>query len=779
MKDKPLDLKSKSRSSSFKAVAISLSLHALLFIFAGSIVAVHYVQKQAAEFSVSTGSAKQERRSRQLSANPEKVSETLRPETKIVSRAVSMAAPDFVAPVADKSKSASSQKFSLPSAQSGRGYSAISKRFGTGTPQVEFFGIRAEGEKFIFIIDASPGMLAQETGGLPAYNYIKETLRKTVAKMPAAVLYNVVLYDGEKIFQFRPQPVPATKQNNAALDEWLQPVNRDAADKGLTDKQDNYRRPPAPYQTAIGADAAHWLLALQSAFEQKADNVFILSSDWGRHSIGPEKRRLLRDFALWEGLGGGGAFSVAGAPALRDDRKLLNDFLKQAVDKIVKEEDDRKSDSIPAGFLHDVPAYIEYRAGQIFDHAEVVCSAQYTPQQLDRPQVHVVRLISDDKHGAADQFAENMQQLAHKYNGGFESFSGQEAARRQLDIMSAGKKPSAASTDRASSGPRKPEVPSSPVEFLRADAVGSRVAFVLDASGGMLTKKTGGTNTYAAIKRQLLKAVADLRPETLFNVIAYDRQQVALFRNQMVPASQSGALRGWLADINRSAAHPGLRPEQTNYTPRQVYETAIGEDVQSLPFALQAAMEEQADTIFIVSTGIGSQPVNPVRASRLLDFYIWNSLGGSESDGSGVAVDATADEDGEVTLSVNVDDDSSAGGTLRLLTEDRKMARDLVKEMIKRIAADRKARKAAGLPLDFVPDIRNSIHYTPSHVQAHIGAVCDVNYVSQGLESPKIHFICLQEDGKTPTKGALRDLRGLTEPYNGTARSIDGSDVVR
>ena len=38
-------------------------------------------------------------------------------------------------------------------------------------------------------------------------------------------------------------------------------------------------------------------------------------------------------------------------------------------------------------------------------------------------------------------------------------------------------------------------------------------------------------------------------------------------------------------------ARPGLRSEQNGYTPARVYETAIGEDVQSLLYAVQAAME--------------------------------------------------------------------------------------------------------------------------------------------------------------------------------------------
>lgn len=101
MENEPVSLKKKSRTISFEAAAITLVFYILLFVFAGSIVVVRYIQKQNAEFTVSTGSAKQEHRSRQPSASPEKASETLRPATKIVSRAVSVSAPAFVAPAAD------------------------------------------------------------------------------------------------------------------------------------------------------------------------------------------------------------------------------------------------------------------------------------------------------------------------------------------------------------------------------------------------------------------------------------------------------------------------------------------------------------------------------------------------------------------------------------------------------------------------------------------------------------------------------------------------------
>jgi len=241
----------------------------------------------------------------------------------------------------------------------------------------------------------------------------------------------------------------------------------------------------------------------------------------------------------------------------------------------------------------------------------------------------------------------------------------------------------------------------------------------------------------------------------------------------MVPASQSGALSGWLAGLNSNAARPGLRPEQNNYTPLRVYETAIGADVQSLPCALQAAMEEQADTIFIVSTGMGSQPVSSGKAGRLLDFYIWNTLGGS----SGSAGSEETDEEGNTTVIQG--DSGSIGGTLQPLTEDVKMIGALMKQTLVQIAADKKTRKDAGLPPDFVPDILNSIQYTRDQMLAHVATVYKVNYVSQGLDAPKVYFLCLQEDRKTPTRETLRSLRGLAEPYDGTVRFFEGSDAVR
>ncbi|NOU35684.1 MAG: hypothetical protein HOO88_02775 [Kiritimatiellaceae bacterium] len=762
MKNTLSNLKLKSRSTSFKAAALSLTFHALLVFFAGSIVAVHYIQKQNAEFTVSTASPKQERR-QTAKAKPEPPREMIRP-TKIVSRSVSVSAPTFTAPTVaapdNKPKHASSQKFSLPAAQAGRDVEAISGRFGGGTPQINFFGISTEGEKFVFVIDASAGMLTPETGGLPAYNYIKDTLCQTITKLPAAVLYNVILYDGGKISLFRPQPVPATKGNNAALSKWIQAVNQDSSAAGLANEQDNYRR-PEPYPTAVGSDSAGWLLSLQAAFEQRPDNVFILTSDWGKHNISPAKQRLLRDFSLWELLSGGGAASVGGSSILRDDRKLRDDLLKRAVETIQKQADSRKNAGLPGEFLHDIPAYIEYPADQILDHAEGVYRTQYMPYQLERPRVHVVRLLSEGSNSNSDYFMTYMRNLVRRYNGEFEAFSGRQSASSVNGLQES-------VADQTADMTQNPEAPVSPVKFLGANADGSRIAFILDASAGMLSVKTGGTNTYALIKDCIIKAVAELQPGTLFNVIAYDRKQVTQFRSQMAPVSQSRELADWLKNLNSSVARSGLRPEQNNYTPTNVYDTAIGADVQSLPYAVQAAMEEQADAIFIVSTGIGPQPVSPEKAARLLDFSIWNSLGGSSGNVG------EEDENGNPVITGTA---ATSGGKLQSLQQDKKLAAALLKQTLDRIAAEKKARQEAGLSSNFVPDILNSIEYPRGQIMSHIATVCKLNYVSQGLTVPVMNFICLQEAGKTPIREVPRELTGLTKPYSGTALFFKGPDA--
>lgn len=759
-------LKGRIRSYSAQAAVVTAAVHLLLILFAGSVVAVRYVQKQNAQLTASTEPRPRlERRKLQSPARIEQLQKRAL-TSRIVSKNVSFSNPEFVFPDTGVPGVLKTQKSGLPGFDAGRALHTLSRSPGIRPSYINFFGIRGESEKAVFIVDASSSMLGSSTGGAAVYEYIKNELVRITSELNPAVLFNLILYDGQRVALFRSQLVPATKENTGALAGWLQEVNSDPSCPGLPEEKNNYRRPEEPYKTAVGADAACWLLALQAAFEQKADSIFLLCAEWGNHSISPEKRRLLRDFSLWELLSGGGQVSVHGSPALRDDRKLRDDLLKQAVETIQKDEELRKKTGLSSDFLHDIPSYIQYPGDQILAHAATVCRAQYTSIAAAEPQVHVVRLLAEGETGKADYFTVHMRDLIRKYKGEFGVFSSEQALRKQKTFAQFDdSKPSSSSAEI-----KPPEIPVSAVKLLGLEASGSRVIFVLDASAGMLSLKTGGTNTYALIKRHIAGAVSQLQPGTLFNVIAYDGKQVVRFHNQMMAAPGGSGLTEWLAGLNSNAARPGLTPAQNNYTPLRTYETAVGADIQSLPYALQAALEEQADAIFIISTGIGSHPVSPEKAIRMLDFSIWNSLGGAsgnpeEEDESGNPVRGSGTA-------------ASAGGQLQPLQQDRRMYAALLKQTLDRIAAEKKARQDAGLPPGFVPDILNSIEYPRGQVLGHISTVCNLYYVSQGLDIPAIHFLCLQEDTARSSKEAARDLIGLTKPYNGTVRFFQTSDAT-
>jgi hypothetical protein len=766
-------LKSRTRTCSAQAAVTSLIIHLSLIGFAGSIVAVRYVQKQNAELVARTETRpKLERQKLQSPAAKVEQLQKRALTSKIVSKSVSLSNPEFVLPDTGKIGSLKTQKMSLPGADAGRALKNLSLSRGIGPMRINFFGIRAESEKAVFIIDASSAVLDPRSGGSAAYDYVKAELVKLVSGMKPAMLFNVILYDRQRVFLFRPNSVPASEQTARELAEWIRPVNNESSAPGLSKDQDNYVR-PEPYRTAVGSDAAAWLLALQAAFEQRPDNVFLLCAGWGQHGVSAEKQRLLRDFSLWELLSGQGTASVAGTPVFREDRKFRDGLLRRAVDTLRKRDESRKAAGLPAEFLYDIPAYVEYPVDQILSHAETVCREQYLLNKTARPQVHAVRLVFGDNLGKADLSTAGLRELARRYNGGFEFLFSEQVAVVSRPVV----KPSPAAVTEpvvtqsvVSAGT---DAPASAAQFMGAPVNGSRVAFILDNSPASMLFATNNSAVWDAVVKSLTEAVAGLPDGALFNVFAYNGRQISRFSPQMsIAAHQEGDLTGWLRDLHSGAvSSSGINA----YTPSRVYETAVGEDVQAFSCALQAAMEESASTVFVVSSGLGSLPVNPAKAGRLLDFFIWNALGSSSADAGTGNPNTGGEGGGEESVVINADPSAVSGALLQPLPQYKKAASAILKQTIDRIAAERKARQEAGLPPGFVPDIFGSVEYPREQVMAHIAAVCKENYLSKGNASPVVHFVCLQEAGKPPTKETMRDLRGLTQAYGGMIKYFDGT----
>jgi hypothetical protein len=766
-------LKKKGRSSSVKAAATSLIVHALLILFAGSIVAVRYVQKMNAELTVSSSPPKLERRQLQMPAKLERVQQSTR-RPRIVSRSVSVASPEFTAPDLPSPGKLSTQKFTMPFSRSGRDFSALTQSIGVSAPDVGFLGIRTKGEKFIFIIDGSAAMMADEIGGTAAAETIKEELLKTASEMPPSLLFNVFFHDGMQVAQFKPNLVPATGKHLSELREWIAPMLSDPARPGLTSEQDSYQ-PDKSYETAMGDEASGWLRALQAAFEQRPDNTFIVTPDWGRHRISRDKGQRLIDFSLWEILGDGDAFSVAGSEALRDDRELRDDLLDQAVEAVLEEQKEIDLEGDPQPFLRELLKYIQYSENQILDHADAVYRANYIPFNMAPPRVHVVRVVPAEKVGVADPDTDKLRKLSRLYAGELAFFKG-AGSTGIFDAADA-----ETVTDHFGDDETAGEPAESSFKYFGAGARGSRIAFLLDASKEMIREETGATNAYAFITDQLVKTVDALETNTLFNVVLYDGQNVALFRPDMIPVSSpEGDLRDWLKTPGSLEEPFGLTEEQNNYTPQNLFNTAMGSDVKGLPLALQAAMEQRADTILAVGAGLGRLPVAREKARRLLDFSIWDALGAmQESSDATIGIGGDDEEDDTSTTtdpgSSSVANAATAGGTLGPLQEDRRQRTALIRQAILRIADEKEERKKSDLPLGFVHDILEYVEYMPEQILEHLETVAENQY---GIaEGPPIHFICLIEpESKQADRVTLRELRGLTSLYGGDLKFLRGGD---
>lgn len=739
---------------SAQAAAASILVHVLLILLAGSIVAVRYVQKRDAELCVVISEPKLERRQLQVPQKLERVRKTTR-RPKIISTRAATSATEFSVPDLGGMGELSTQKFDASFARSSRDFRALSGGIGLGAPQFKFLGIRGEGEKVIFLLDASEQMLTPDSGGKSACDYIKSQLDNVLLELPSAVLFNVFLYDGETVAGFRPRMVPVTEQSRLELTEWVAPFLGGVSQGGLVAEQNTYI-PETLYETAIGNETREWVRALQAALEQRPDAVFVVGRNWGRHSISREKGERLVDFTLWQLLSGSGQSSVGGSPALRDDRELRDSLIQQAVEAIEDEEDQRRITQNPAQFLRDLISYIQYSEDQIFDHIDAVVQAVCTEVNLAPPCVHCVRLVSEEEDGVSDASARKMRQMASQYGGEFEFLNGPNAVKRMRIV--AEDQEEVVETEMAETE----TISESKLKFFGIRAEGSKIAFVLDVSDEMFEEAMGGTNTFTFLKGQLAGMVGTLSTGTLFNVIMCDGDHIALFRPEMALAEESSGLLEWLDGIEID-----ISEEQSNYAFSAVYDTPIGSDIQGVPLAVQVAMEQRADSILVVAGGLGSLTVGREKARRLLNFSIIDALGGGNSSNPDDEEGEEGEEDS--VLGDGGETSGTGGGLLRSLEEDKEQRSELIGQALKRIAEEIATREDAGLPLGFVHDVLAYIEYLPAHIFDHLTAVAETYYPESDDEFllPKINFTLLVEPGTRISRDELRVFRRLMRIYSG------------
>lgn len=154
----------------------------------------------------------------------------------------------------------------------------------------------------------------------------------------------------------------------------------------------------------------------------------------------------------------------------------------------------------------------------------------------------------------------------------------------------------------------EPDGVESKVNFFGIKSSGKRIAFVIDAEKFMLEDKKGGMPAYEKVKEEIGRMLAGLNRATAFNLLVYEGGRLATFRDKLIPA-QPSAIRealAWLAPLNKdfdrlgiaaSAEYNSMQVKATNLEPVQA------KDISGYPKAIQAALEMDVHTLFIINSG--------------------------------------------------------------------------------------------------------------------------------------------------------------------------------
>jgi len=431
----PDALKKKTLVCSSEAAAISIGIHVLLLIFAGSWVAIKYVQDKNNEFQ-GENIARRKLERRQL-VLPTKVKNLQKKSSR----------PKVTSRMAVNTK----QTFSLPEMsnldigfdRSGRsvGGMGMTGGLGFGIAGIDFFGAKSKGEKVVFILDASEQMMVDEKGGFNTYKFAKERVLQMIDRMSSATLFNMMVYVDNNMScrttMFSKELVPATPANRSAVQQWLAPLNTDPRNVS------NYRDLPGRYNgsafkyESVVRKPTEFVLPVQAAMEQKADNIFILCKGWGSMRIPKADAMELRGETEGSGL------SPEKVDENRESRKKAEQMLEE-------ENKKREAEGLPPRIVANMRDYIEekglpynssgafmgeYTFDELMDHMEAVYEMHYKSDDLKRPRIHIVKLIAADGTGvdqeekrkdqekATDRF-NNLKRFAKEFRGEFELLRG-------------------------------------------------------------------------------------------------------------------------------------------------------------------------------------------------------------------------------------------------------------------------------------------------------------------------------------------------------------------
>lgn len=267
---KPAQTAVKGRSP---ALIITIAIHAILLLIAGTFVAVTVVQRSETKFEgKQIVHPKMKLKKLQV---PVKIEQQVKRQTPSLSQRVT----------ANTRISTKSTDFKMPEVAgfgTGSGVdlsgAALGGSLGFASTQINVFGLKSSGEKILFVLDTNRNMLIDEIGGIPAYKIIKDELTSLISRLPPTALFNVVVFDDTQSRAFSKDLSTASPDNIEKLKQWLAPLNSDKARFGLATL-------PSPGTTLayepiapIANNQHGWPAAFSYAVRTGVDNIYWLGT---------------------------------------------------------------------------------------------------------------------------------------------------------------------------------------------------------------------------------------------------------------------------------------------------------------------------------------------------------------------------------------------------------------------------------------------------------------------------------------------------------------------
>ena len=287
-----------------KVIVVSIALHVIGAVIAGSITFINHIKNDAGF---------EEPPPEQVEEPPSEVKVDIMPEQpkqQFEQKTAMSSASSIVIDELDLSLPDMDQNFTISTAIEGLGGSLLGNARGkmdVGLSPANIFGLKSKAERFLVLIDANRRMVADGKGGLNSYRIIKDEVANVVENFFPGTLFNVILFDGNKVLYFKPKLVTASAEAHKELIDWIAPINADPMTIGLEGNKQAVPivlsiLPEEPVHQAlpnIQWDGNQVGLVTQLALEQNADAIFILT---GYHRGFEELRRPMNEFEAekWE-----------------------------------------------------------------------------------------------------------------------------------------------------------------------------------------------------------------------------------------------------------------------------------------------------------------------------------------------------------------------------------------------------------------------------------------------------------------------------------------------